>query len=185
MTAIQTLGGGTRRHWTHLKSVRAVVKQTDREHKASECGLRRLVQVSQAWCVCVCTHVMVWTVTNTPTCGGWVWLSSSSRQGKISEKEDQWASQLASYGGLKTFHDLRDARPCSNRLYSVSARIFASPYVQFCALPFFFNAPVPYLLTGTRLSKISRSSQFKPSRVPLIKNEQTGDSAEDSPAFCC
>lgn len=67
---IQTLGGGTRRHWTHLKSVRAVVKQTDREHKASECGLRRLVQVSQAWCVCVrpCDgvnrykHTHVWRV---------------------------------------------------------------------------------------------------------------------------
>lgn len=76
----QTLGRGTRRHWTHLKSVRAVVKQTDREHKASGCGRGRLVQVSQAWCVCA--HVMVWTVTITHTVrvvGGFGWVPALGR----------------------------------------------------------------------------------------------------------
>lgn len=78
---IQSLGGGTglRRNWPHLKSVCAVVKQIDREHKASECGLVRLVQVLQAWrvyiahmCVHVCGGVNHYNHTY---CARWVGLA--------------------------------------------------------------------------------------------------------------
>lgn len=81
--------------------------------------------------ICACMYVVVWTITITHTVlGGWVWPSANSRRGSISEKEDQWGSQPASYGGLRTFHDLRDARPRSNQLYSVSTLTLASPSVQ-------------------------------------------------------
>lgn len=73
-------------------------------------GWSRFAQV--LLCAHLCDGVNILVV------GGWVWLSSTARWGKISEKEDQWASQPASYGGLKTFHDLRDATTRSNQLYT-------------------------------------------------------------------
>lgn len=121
-------------------------------------------------------HVMVSSITITHTGrGGWVWLSSSSQRGSISEKDDQWGSQPASYGGLKTFHDLRDPRARSNQLYSVEV----SPHFTLncnSSLPSFFeNPPAPYLLTGYHLQKLSGSSQFELSSARLIKEEQKGN----------
>ena len=53
---------GLQRNWPVCESVCAVVKQIDREHKASECGLVRLVQVFQAcctwWCEPLQSHIL-------------------------------------------------------------------------------------------------------------------------------
>lgn len=75
-------------------TVCAVVKQIDREHKASDYGLVKQVQVLGGVCPCVhigaCVYAIARSITITPTVrGGWVWLTSSSQRGSISEKEDQ------------------------------------------------------------------------------------------------
>lgn len=146
---IQSLsgGGGFRRNRPHFKSLSVMLLNK----LTGNTKLQRTSWLDWAGfygpCVYMWAYVGVCVMHYRHTyCAQWVvWPISRPWLGRISGKEDQWASQPTSYGGLKTLHDLRRARPHFNQLYSVSTQNF---FLAFCsALPLLstsaLRAPVP------------------------------------------
>lgn len=107
----------------------AIVKQIDREHKAPRQRLDRKAPVFHRICMCMLPHTRCVIMcdplhSQLPCLVGRFGRIPDLGFGTSREKEDQWARQPATYGGLQTFLDLRDVRSLFNQLRPVSTQKF-------------------------------------------------------------